>query len=528
MACNHSRHASIANQSSLIARATLRFVATTANQIDDQNNKNVNAKPLTDMPGPKGLPFIGNLWTILKNNRYYQNRSHELLSIYHAKYGPIYKCRLGSIAFVYITKPEDIAKVFKVEGKYPNRGPILPFLIYREQRKKPKGILVGISEDWRLSRSIMDKKLLKLKDVKAYDNRLNEVTTDFIHYIKRRRIEDNLNGEIINLKECLYKWSFESINTVIYNKRLGALNDPPIPLAKKFYTAVFEMLDRTGLLRLVPPYYKYIQTKYWKEYCGFWDTLFEIGEELIVEERARLQKLADSDHAGQIPQDSHRSENMEFLPYVLSRGELTDEQITANIIELMAGGVDTSANTITSALYILGKNPDIQENLYQEVKSVIKDRECLDWDSLQKMSYLRGVLKESQRIYPVVQGLSRIIAKDVVLSGYHVPAKTMIITGSYAMAFDKSLYDEPDKVKPERWIRSSEQKQPPFSFLPFGFGTRMCIGRRIAELEMQILLARLVYEFRLDTLNTEKIKLINRIVLSPEQAIRIAFHPRNS
>lgn len=58
------------------------------------------------------------------------------------------------------------------------------------------------------------------------------------------------------------------------------------------------------------------------------------------------------------------------------------------------------------------------------------------------------------------------------------------------MSFDKSIHDEPEKVKPDRWFRSSDQKRNPFGFLPFGFGPRSCIGRRIAEQEMQLLIGR--------------------------------------
>ena len=49
-----------------------------------------------------------------------------------------------------------------------------------------------------------------MKDVKAYSSRMNDVITDTIRYIERKKVEDNLNGEIVNLKECFYKWSFES------------------------------------------------------------------------------------------------------------------------------------------------------------------------------------------------------------------------------------------------------------------------------------------------------------------------------
>ena len=69
--------------------------------------------------------------------------------------------------------------------------------------------------------------------------------------------------------------------------------------------------------------------------------------------------------------------------------------------------------------------------------------------------------------------------------------QTRIILGFHALSYDESMHDEPTKVKPERWIRSSRQHRlHPYSHTAFGFGTRMCIGRRIAELEMHTLLAR--------------------------------------
>ena len=65
----------------------------------------------------------------------------------------------------------------------------------------------------------------------------------------------------------------------------------------------------------------------------------------------------------------------------------------------------------------------------------------------------------------------------------------------YIMGKDESTFDEASKIKPERWIRSSSSKQQrhPFSFTPFGFGPRMCIGRRVAELEMELLIARVCF-----------------------------------
>lgn len=71
----------------------------------------------------------------------------------------------------------------------------------------------------------------------------------------------------------------------------------------------------------------------------------------------------------------------------------------------------------------------------------------------------------------------------------------------YIMGKDESIFKDASQIKPERWIRSSSSKHQhnPFSFTPFGFGPRMCIGRRVAELEMELLLARVCFYHCIDS-----------------------------
>ena len=105
-----------------------------------------------------------------------------------------------------------------------------------------------------------------------------------------------------------------AITAVLYNKRLGTFEEPPNPLAQRFYQSVCSMFEKTGYLMFVPPYYKYFNTKTWQEYCQHWDTMFEIAGQLVVEGRHKLQHSIQNNR-----------EEMEFLPYVLSRGELSTE-----------------------------------------------------------------------------------------------------------------------------------------------------------------------------------------------------------
>lgn len=167
----------------------------------------------------------------------------------------------------------------------------------------------------------------------------------------------------------------------------------------------------------------------------------------------------------------------------------------------------------------MAKNPDKQSKLREEVRAVLphKDSE-FDKNSLEQMPFLRACIKETLRYYPLTNGNARTVQQDVVLSGYKVPKGTNIFM--FNQMRDENWFTQANKFVPERWLRTkhtksvasdndidekTEEKCPingkngwnhnPFVYLPFGFGTRSCIGRRIAEMELQLGLARLIRNF---------------------------------
>lgn len=82
-----------------------------------------------------------------------------------------------------------------------------------------------------------------------------------------------------------------------------------------------------------------------------------------------------------------------------------------------------TANSVLWLLYNLGRNPHVQDKLYQEVLSVVGQDENVTSQSLAKLSYLKACVKESMRLNPIVAALGRILDQDIVLSGYNVPAQ---------------------------------------------------------------------------------------------------------
>lgn len=124
---------------------------------------------------------------------------------------------------------------------------------------------------------------------------------------------------------------------------------------------------------------------------------------------------------------------------------------------------------------------------------------------------MRACIKEALRFYPLISGNIRKINQELVLSGYNVPAGCEVAMVHLNLWRDAKHFSQPDEFMPERWLRQKQQvstsdtgcpmatkSSHPFAYLPFGFGVRSCIGRRIAEMELEIGVARLLRNFQVE------------------------------
>lgn len=199
-------------------------------------------------------------------------------------------------------------------------------------------------------------------------------------------------------------------------------------------------------------------------------------------------------------------------------------------IDNIIAGVDTTSSAVIAILYCLAKNQDKQEKLRSELLQVLPEKnDSLTAEKMQNMPYLNAVIKEGIRLYPPTVGTMRSAGENLVLSGYRVPKNTDIVLNLMMTNTEESKFPQAQKFIPERWIKDKFTRCPnvlgpssPFCYLPFGFGSRMCIGRRLAELEIQVLLARLIREFRVDW-HYEDLKISSVIVNIPVGDLKFQF-----
>jgi len=175
-------------------------------------------------------------------------------------------------------------------------------------------------------------------------------------------------------------------------------------------------------------------------------------------------------------------------------------------------------------LYDLARYPAVQEKVYEEVTSLIAPHGDFTPDTFAKLDYLKACVKESMRLHPAIRWERR-LTQDVVLSGYKVPSGTIVMYSNYLSGRSEKLFKFPLEFRPERWLNDDLGKIHPFASIPFGVGTRMCIGRRIAEAEIYLLTAKLVQRFVLEY-HEQPVKETVKFHLMPDRPIKIKFIDR--
>lgn len=163
----------------------------------------------------------------------------------------------------------------------------------------------------------------------------------------------------------------------------------------------------------------------------------------------------------------------------------------------MSAGTETSASTVVWAMTLLIKNPDCLKNVQQEVRNVVGNKGKVEDDDLHKLDYLKAVIKETLRLYPVLPLLIPHESRDrCVINGYEIPKKTMVYVNVWAIGRDPKCWEQPEEFEPERFMSSSiDYKGADFELIPFGSGRRGCPGISLASATMELALANLVYSF---------------------------------
>ncbi|XP_070033812.1 premnaspirodiene oxygenase-like [Nicotiana tomentosiformis] len=134
---------------------------------------------------------------------------------------------------------------------------------------------------------------------------------------------------------------------------------------------------------------------------------------------------------------------------------ITNDHTKAVISDMFVAGIETSAAVITCALSELMRNPNIMAKAQSEVRQVFKGKTSFDEKDLDKLSYLKLVIKETLRLHPPSPFLPRQCTKQTYINGYKVPPKIRVLINSWALGRDPESWHDTESFIPERFENSS-------------------------------------------------------------------------
>ncbi|WP_061001631.1 cytochrome P450 [Mycolicibacterium mucogenicum] len=180
---------------------------------------------------------------------------------------------------------------------------------------------------------------------------------------------------------------------------------------------------------------------------------------------------------------------------------LSDDAIIAELVSMLFAGYNTTATTLTYALWALGHHHHIQDRVAAEA-AAIGDRP-LTPAHLGDLTYTTQVIKESLRICPPAATGTRIATKDVAVAGYRVNAGTTLAIGRRSVQRDPALWESPNTFDPDRFSPQQSAARDRWSYLPFGAGPRSCIGQHFAMQQATLALADITRRFEIDSLSDD-------------------------
>ncbi|MER6912582.1 cytochrome P450 [Streptomyces sp. NPDC000594] len=174
---------------------------------------------------------------------------------------------------------------------------------------------------------------------------------------------------------------------------------------------------------------------------------------------------------------------------------LTDEEVRDELVTILFAGTETTASTLAWAFHELAHHPEAEERVLAEVDAVVGRRPVTVAD-IPRLEHVRRVLDETIRLHGVTL-LMRRTTEPVELAGHRLPAGMEIAFSLYAVHRDPALYENPDRFDPDRWLPGRRESVPREAFVPFGAGSRKCIGDAFSWTEATIALATVLARWRL-------------------------------
>ncbi|KAI3464159.1 hypothetical protein Pfo_020822 [Paulownia fortunei] len=396
-------------------------------------------------PSPPKLPILGNLHQL-------GSLPHLNLQFLAKKHGPLMLLHFGTVPVLIVSSADAAREIMKTHDlTFANRP---AYKVYKKLLYDCKDVS-----------SIFVHQLLSNKRVQSFRSIREEETALFMKKIRE-------SSGSVNLTKMFYEFSNDGVCRSAFGRKYSVSEN-----GKKSLMLLTEFLD---LLRTINigdfiPWLSWIT---WVN--GFDKRVDKVAKELddflegVIQERMETPM-------GQAVLEQNGENFVDIILQICNDNtadvSIDRDSIKALILDVFIAGTDNTSRVMERATIELLRHPAVMEKLQNEVREIVKDKQDITDDDIEKMHYLKAVIKETLRYHPPSPLLvPRIAGRDVKIKGYDVSAGTVF--------------------QPERFLNSSiDFKGLDFELIPFGAGRRGCPGIAFAVANIEFVLANLVHKF---------------------------------
>nr|BBG80450.1 cytochrome P450 716C54 [Avicennia marina] len=207
-------------------------------------------------------------------------------------------------------------------------------------------------------------------------------------------------------------------------------------------------------------------------------------------------------------------------------GESVPElEIADKMMGLLTAGYSTVATTITFLMKYIGLSSEVYEKVraeQMEIAASKKEGELLEWEDMSKMKYSWNATCETMRMVPPLQGTFREVLTEFNYAGYTVPKGWKVYWSVSTTNKNPDYFKDPEKFNPSRYD-DGESPPPPYTYVPFGGGPRMCPGKEYARLAILTFLHNVVKSYRWEVVDPNE-KVEGDMMPEPQKGLPILFY----
>ncbi|XP_017887309.1 cytochrome P450 315a1, mitochondrial [Ceratina calcarata] len=452
-----------------------------------------------EAPEPRGIPVFGTLLSFILSGG--PKRQHEYVDRRHRELGPVYRERLGPVTAVFVNSPHEYRRIFRLEGSAPKHFLPEAWMLYNEMRKCRRGLLFMDGEEWIHFRKILNKVMLIPDPSNLMAGPCQEVAEELK---ENWRKQIKINSVIEDMQIHLYQWSIEAMMATLMGSSWRTYKKQLSRDFEKLARMLHKIFEHSTALSIIPAKLAMnLRLPVWRKFVESVDTAFEIVRILVPE----MIKLGGDGLLKRMKEEGIR-----------------DEDAMRIVTDFILAAGDTTATTLQWTLLLLCNHPERQVELFENIKD-------LSQKELLRSTLMKGIIKESLRLYPIAPFISRYLPQDSVIGNYFVSKGELLVLSIYSSSRDSMNFSRPSEFLPERWIRMEKGTYQgvmhPHASLPFALGARSCIGRKLAEIQISLALAELVKSFKIDCINKDQVKMILHLISVPSESMKLKLTERN-